>query len=204
MTPNDSLFDYAPGTDTDTFALGEWPLGQNPEVCKISEPPLGTPETGAQEPLNGQVAAQLCAGVVDTERRIHCTQDVKVTGEPAFAQAYLDAEVRSLNEPPASPLLISPPEVEDTFSLPLDLVWKPGEETQEEIVYRLCVWASGERFTFDQCVEVDEPVVSWPDVFYPQGSNFDPQSGDVYFWKVLAEDELGATSESETWRFELN
>ena len=56
VTPATSLFDYAPGTSTDTFTLKSWP----PE-----NPPCDAPGSPLATPLNGETAQNLCRAVVD-------------------------------------------------------------------------------------------------------------------------------------------
>lgn len=78
-----SLFDYAPGTSTATFTRPDWP----PEDgrCEV-------PNSEAAPPIQQAVAEQLCAPLVDDDRRANCVADVMVTGERGFADVYLAAE----------------------------------------------------------------------------------------------------------------
>jgi hypothetical protein len=75
-----SLFDYAPGTSTDTFTLKTWPM---------EKPPCVLPETTPVTPLSLRVAQQACRGIVDKDTRANCVYDVRVTGERGFAKTYL-------------------------------------------------------------------------------------------------------------------
>lgn len=75
-----SLFDYAPGTSTDTFTLKSWPL---------EKPPCVLPETKPVEPVSLGVAQQACVEVLDRKTRANCVFDVQVTGEVGFAKTYL-------------------------------------------------------------------------------------------------------------------
>lgn len=80
VTQKTSLFDYAPGTSTDTFTLPEWPK---------ESPPCDLPEGKPAKPMDPRRAAALCREVADKERRANCVFDVRVTGEPGFARLYL-------------------------------------------------------------------------------------------------------------------
>lgn len=75
-----SLFDYAPGTSTDTFTMRSWP----PE-----QPPCVIPETTPAKPLNPRRAQRLCRDIRDKSMNANCVFDVRVTGEPGFAKLYL-------------------------------------------------------------------------------------------------------------------
>jgi hypothetical protein len=80
VTDATSLFDYAPGTNTATFTVSDWPRF-NPRSCLI---PGQTPA----EPTTPQIAAQACSGITDRDQKADCTFDVTVTGETGFAQTY--------------------------------------------------------------------------------------------------------------------
>jgi hypothetical protein len=83
VTPATSLFYYAPGTSTATFTLNSWP----PE-----NPPCVAPGSPLATPLNEETAQNLCSAVVDKFKKANCVFDVMVTGEPAFANAYLTSD----------------------------------------------------------------------------------------------------------------
>jgi hypothetical protein len=80
VTDATSLFDYAPGTNTATFTVSDWPRYPT-RSCLIQGQ---TPVT----PADPQVAAQACAGITDANQRANCTFDVTVTGNTGFAQTY--------------------------------------------------------------------------------------------------------------------
>jgi hypothetical protein len=80
VTKKDSLFDYAPGTSTDTFTDKSWPLEKAP--CVV-------PETKPVEPTSLEVAERACRRVMDPNRRADCIFDVRITGNPGFATTYL-------------------------------------------------------------------------------------------------------------------
>jgi lysyl endopeptidase len=77
VTSATSLFDYAPGTSTDTFAMKTWP----PE-----HPPCSLPGKIAVDPLPEPVAKQICSSVVAENE--NCVYDVVVTGNAGFATTY--------------------------------------------------------------------------------------------------------------------
>jgi hypothetical protein len=86
VTDAKSLFDYAPGTSTATFTLGEWPR-ENPKSCAIPKQP-------SAQPIDVGVAEKACSAVVDTNVRADCVFDVSVTGFLGFAQTYLLTQQR--------------------------------------------------------------------------------------------------------------
>jgi lysyl endopeptidase len=78
VTDETSLFDYAPGTSTDTFTMRSWP----PET-----PPCVLPNTIPAQPASERVAQQACQGLTDPTRR-NCIFDVTATGNLEFAKTY--------------------------------------------------------------------------------------------------------------------
>jgi uncharacterized repeat protein (TIGR01451 family) len=78
-----SLFDYAPGTSTDTFTLRGWPP-ENPPCTIAGMIPV--------QPADPAVAEQACRPVTGTNRHADCVFDVIVTGEPGFAKTYLASQ----------------------------------------------------------------------------------------------------------------
>lgn len=79
----DSLFDYAPGTSTDSFTRKDWPPEQPP--CEVrGEKPVGP---GSQE-----VAQAACRRVMDPNRRADCVFDVIATGNVGFANSYVTTQ----------------------------------------------------------------------------------------------------------------
>jgi hypothetical protein len=83
VTDKTSLFDYAPGTSTDTFTMRNWPL---------ENPPCVIPETKPVKPASKLVAQQACRAVTDKNAHNNCVFDVMVTGEPGFAKTYLASQ----------------------------------------------------------------------------------------------------------------
>jgi hypothetical protein len=86
VTSSNSLFDYAPGTSTATFAnaawLEAWPNGQNATSCTI-------PNQKAVKPVSAAVAEAACKSITDTNLHSNCVFDVQVTGNTGFADTYL-------------------------------------------------------------------------------------------------------------------
>jgi hypothetical protein len=78
VTSDNSLFDYAPGTSTETFTLRSWPPQSGP--CIV-------PETPVAHPVGQSVAEKACSGLVG-RRHDDCVFDVKVTGFLGFAETY--------------------------------------------------------------------------------------------------------------------
>jgi lysyl endopeptidase len=83
VSGSSSLFDYAPGTSTDTFTLKTWP---------VENPPCVLPETTPVKPVSIAVAQRACIEVRDRAARANCVFDVQVTGERGFARTYLASQ----------------------------------------------------------------------------------------------------------------
>jgi Bacterial Ig-like domain (group 3) len=81
ITNTNSLFDYAPGTSTETFTMRDWPPQKAP--CVV-------PNTRPVQPASEAVAEQACRRVWDMHA--DCVFDVRATGNPGFAQTYLDTQ----------------------------------------------------------------------------------------------------------------
>lgn len=80
VTHKTSLFDYAPGTSTDTFTMKSWPL---------EKPPCIIPETKPVRPGSHLLAEEACRPVKGENRHNDCVFDVIVTGNPGFAKTYV-------------------------------------------------------------------------------------------------------------------
>jgi hypothetical protein len=80
VTNQDSLFDYAPGTSTETFTMRDWPK-ENP-TCVV-------PNTKPVEPASEEIAKTACRRITNQNRRADCIFDVRATGNPDFAKTYL-------------------------------------------------------------------------------------------------------------------
>jgi hypothetical protein len=76
-----SLFDYAPGTSTDTFTLASWPQ---------ENPPFVVSQGGeVTKPIDRKIAQQQCRAVVGKNQNADCVFDVMVAGNRGFARTYL-------------------------------------------------------------------------------------------------------------------
>lgn len=80
VTDKTSLFDYAPGTSTATFTLQSWPPLESPCVIAGAAP---------VQPTTQQRAEQACRAITTDTQRANCIFDVRVTGNPGFAETYL-------------------------------------------------------------------------------------------------------------------
>ena len=89
VTSATSLFDYAPGTSTDTFTLKTWP----PE-----HPPCSLPGKIAVDPLPEPVAKQVCRSVIAENG--NCVYDVVATGNAGFATTYTLRQGLQVKPPP--------------------------------------------------------------------------------------------------------
>jgi hypothetical protein len=102
VTDSTSLFDYAPGTNTATFTLDEWPRS-NPQSCALEGQTSATPATP-------EVAAQACQGVTNAAQRADCVFDVTFTGHTGFGQSYEAMQnIRPNGTGWQPPLLAAPP-----------------------------------------------------------------------------------------------
>lgn len=142
------------------------------------------------------VATELCSGLVDAVRRESCIVDVVATGEESFAATYLATEQLVINEAPSAPMLLSPIDFVETPPEDGRFQWWPGEDPNgDSVVHVFCLWKGDEEPSFEHCDEVeaigDGDLIHFVD-------NLDPLG--VYFWKILARDAQGASSESVTWR----
>jgi hypothetical protein len=79
VTDTTTLFDYAPGTSTNTFTMRNWPL---------ENPPCVIPAITPVAPVSETVANQACRLVTSVNARNNCVFDVMVTGNTGFATTY--------------------------------------------------------------------------------------------------------------------
>jgi len=90
VTAGTSLFDYAPGTSTDTFTMRSWPM---------ERPPCVIPGTVPVEPASEIVAQLACQQVIGETAHNNCVFDVMVTGNPGFATTYVLSQGLQANPP---------------------------------------------------------------------------------------------------------
>jgi subtilisin family serine protease len=83
VTNASSLFDYKPGTSTNTFTVPSWPLQSPP--CML--PKSKTPPAKA---VDVHVAQEICGKIDGKTAHADCVFDVMLTGEKGFAKAYAD------------------------------------------------------------------------------------------------------------------
>jgi len=186
-----TLFDYAPGTSTTTFTLSEWP-GFEPKSCKL--PKGWEPGVEPQKPIVADVAKRLCRAIVNPIRRENCEQDVMVTGEAGFADAYLASEKIQLNSIPQAPVLTLPEKSQVNLGETVAFNWKPSKDKDDgKLTYMHCIWPAREKPTFRHCKELESAA---------EGTTVSGlKSGEAYFWKVVVDDGQGGTVESELRRF---
>jgi hypothetical protein len=93
VTDTTSLFDYAPGTSSDTFSMRSWPPENAP--CVI-------PKHLQAKSLAPRIAGKLCRAITDKNMKADCVFDVTVTGDPGFAKLYLLSQrIRASSKPRA-------------------------------------------------------------------------------------------------------
>jgi hypothetical protein len=80
VNQRDSLFDYAPGTSTETFTNKNWPPEKAPCEVRGSKP---------LEPGSEALAEAACHPVKDKNRRADCVFDVRATGDLTLAKSYV-------------------------------------------------------------------------------------------------------------------
>jgi hypothetical protein len=80
VAANESLFDYAPGTSTDTFTTTSWPV-ENPTSCNV-------PNMKAVAAVSADVAQSACRLITDSTLHSSCVFDVTATGHTDLADTY--------------------------------------------------------------------------------------------------------------------
>jgi hypothetical protein len=197
VTDKTSLFDYAPGYSTRDFTVVTWPE-ESPKACNAPPQPSGPIKREPLKQLPLDVAEKYCGGVIAKDRRANCVQDVRFTGEPSFANAYLVTEKLERNNRPIAPELLYPKNHETGVGIPTKFAWnKTVDKDGDPITYRHCLWAAGEIATFKDCEPAPDPKSDQLTTRAVTGL----KSGQSYSWKVIAEDGKGGMTESETRRF---
>ena len=187
-----SLFDYAPGQSTHDFTNKEWPLGHEPDKCILpdTKDPL--------EPIEFEKAKEICGDLKNKVDLFNCAQDVAVTGDPIFAKLYLEEQDVTLRKPPEVPRLIGPKPFDEDLGFAPRFVWEPEKDRKDDAVirYRHCLWSAHETFNQGKhCALTDKEGQT-----FRTATKLDKPGG--YFWKVIAEDNRGGVTESETRRFD--
>ncbi|MDZ7627677.1 MAG: hypothetical protein U5J99_04610 [Parvularculaceae bacterium] len=217
-----SLFDYEMGLGPRQFDVKGWPSPRN-GVC-TAPPTPGLPVGGKPpRPIAEEEAKKLCMAVKDPERRQNCAADVAATGEPAFAEVYLNTEKVALRPMPAAPRLAAPTHNAYVPAGDVKFTWRAPRQTSAQTKAMLCLWSSKELFDMSKCssaadaqterrpTEGNQTRVKETAARFKALTRIDSASlavrkisrGEVYKWKVIVEDETGALSESETRRFEV-
>jgi hypothetical protein len=192
-----TLFDYAPGLSTKYYTVPDWPA-ESPKSCVAPQLPGGPIKREPQKPIAKDEAAKICGDIKDKAQHVNCVKDVSITGEIGFAKAYLEGEKIASNKPPLPFKLVGPKANETLGGDIVDFGWMRTKDPEgAAVTYRHCLWFAGETPTFGDCEIVKD--VSTSEVLSQRVGTL--KSGKVYFWKVLAEDGNGGTTESETRRF---
>jgi Divergent InlB B-repeat domain len=193
-----TLFDYAPGLSTKSYTFPAWPE-ESPKSCVAPRQPGGPANKPPLKPLTRDVAEKICGEITAKDRRANCVKDVQFSGEPGFAKTYLMTEVIDRNIAPDVPALVSPKNNEITGNDVVAFVWNKAKDADGDLVtYRHCMWLVGETPTFKDCDVAKEGSIKSETVSQLVGKL---QPEKAYFWKVIAEDGKGGSTESETRRF---
>ncbi|RKG82457.1 VWD domain-containing protein [Corallococcus terminator] len=190
VTKDTSLFDYASGYSTASYTLKSWPE-YKATSCRVNKQPPGIPVKEPLKPIALEEAEQICKAVTTDERRRDCAQDVAATGEPGFVKVYETALKVEGNLPPGVLKLVGPKDNAVESSL-VSFKWDGTyDKDQDSVGYRHCVWSVDVGFTYQACASKPTQELS---------TTVRLESGRDYFWKVIAEDGKGGSTESLTWR----
>lgn len=190
VTKDTSLFDYASGYSTASYTLTSWPE-YKPAACKVDKAPPGIPIKEPLKAISLEEAQQYCKSVATDARRRECAQDVAATGEPGFVTGFVTAEKIEGNLQPGVPALVDPQD-NAVGGAPVTFKWEGTyDKDGDTVLYRHCVWGVDSRFTYAACTSKPMRELS---------RTVTLESGRAYFWKVIAEDGKGASTESKTWR----
>lgn len=146
-----SLFHYEPGLSPSSFVVPEWPVA---EASGCHAPPQpGVPAPTQPIAAIGQAqAAQLCAAIVDPQRRDNCIRDVMATGSAVFAEGYLESQRLDQRIQIAPPKLVSPAQNARIPATQVLFEWTPVPGTEDvDVTHYHCLWKSSERFDFNNC-----------------------------------------------------
>jgi hypothetical protein len=188
VTDASSLFDYLPGFSTASYALEHWPE-YKADTCRIDTAPPGIPVKEALPSLPLEQAFEICHAVQNDDRRMQCAQDVAGTGDPIFANTFVESEKIEANNKPGIVGLVSPRDMA-IASATMSFNWEGTfDKDQDTVLYRHCVWSVNTDFTFQTCGEPTRELARTVAL----------RRGD-YLWKVIAEDGKGGSTESVTRR----
>jgi mono/diheme cytochrome c family protein len=191
VTDTSTLFDYASGTSTSTYTLKGWPAHQ-PKSCWL--PKGWEPGIEPPKPIEPDLAKEVCAAIVDEQRRRNCATDVAATGDIGFAKTFAAHLAIQTNRVPKPPALGSPAERETGFGDTVGFKWRPTTDRDGgKLTQMHCVWPVAEKLTFARCTPLSgqaaDHVVSGLD------------KEQQYYWKIVVDDGQGGTVESETRLF---
>jgi|GEM_PF-819609 len=198
VTDANSLFDYAAGTSTKTFTIEDWPGKESPGECKVpaavgiaGKPPL--------KPMTKEEATKLAAEVQDPAHKAHLIEDLMTTGDPVFVRTYLFADRIMHHKPPAVPVLRFPENNLKGLDKSVAFRWDaPKQAGDARVSYKVYVWGADEAPNINNAVPVADATAAKADALPVKF-----EAGKAYFWKVIAEDSMGAVTESQTRRFEM-
>ena len=147
----DSLFYYEPGLSPSSFVVPGWPVAAANGCLAPPQPGVSAP-TQPTAGIGQAQAEQMCAAVVDPERRGNCIQDVMATGAAVFAEGYLQSQRLDQRIQIAPPKLVSPVRNIRIPGTQVVFEWTPVSGTEDvDVTHRHCLWKSGERFDFNNC-----------------------------------------------------
>ena len=188
-----SLFDYGSGLGPDSFVLKGWPAFQ-PKGCLLPKDWTTNPDLPKQ--LAPDEARKACSTLVDLARQSNCEADAVLTGDIGVAATYLATERIELNARPER-VELGKPEAFDTKVEPsVTFNWKRTSDKDDgKLTYMHCLWPQGTTLTMKMCTDLPESAEST--------TVHDLKPGQFYYWKVLVDDEQGATVASETRKFQV-
>ena len=147
-----SLFYYEPGLSPSSFVVPGWPVAEAIGCHAPPQPGVPVPTQPITSTIGQAQAEQLCAAVVDPERRGNCIQDVMATGSAVFAEGYLQSQALDQRVQIAPPKLVSPAHNARLPATRVDFEWTPVPGTEHiDVTHYHCLWKSSERFDFNNC-----------------------------------------------------
>jgi hypothetical protein len=147
-----SLFHYEPGLNPGSFVVPGWPVAEDIGCQAPPQPGVPVPAQPITATIGQAQAEQICAAVVDAERRGHCVQDVMATGAAVFAEAYLQSQRLDQRIQIAPPKLVSPARNARIPASPVVFEWTPLPGTEDvDVTHRHCLWRIGEHFDLNKC-----------------------------------------------------
>jgi hypothetical protein len=150
-----SLFDYEPGLSPSSFVVPGWPVNEAIGCSAPPQPGVPVPAQPITSTIGQAQAEQICANIVDPERRDNCIQDVMATGDAVFAKGYLESQRLDQRVQIAPPKLVSPAHNARVPAAEVNFEWTPVPGTEDiDVTHRHCLWKSAERFDFNSCTVI--------------------------------------------------